>query len=181
MPIQNLGHADKNFQKAPFSCSYKSSHEDSSSNDDSDWDEDEDVYAYCSDPTSIESEVDVRIYSDEESDLEDQRPSTSSQVKEKIVKFDYKQHQAMAERYSKRTNDEESDNLCCFVTHGIDQEMSIICGRLTSLVFLIQNDIPGTKMLHHVHWVPYFATDLSFVPAAMEMGRKDNEHVMKQH
>lgn len=114
-----------------------------------------------------------------------QIPEKQKAIKEKTVKFDYKQHQSMVqnfvptERYSKRTNNEEYDNLCRFVTQGIDHEDVDYMQKAYS--YLIQNDIPGTEILHSVHWVPHCATDLSFVPPPPKKRRKDNEHVMKQH
>lgn len=71
---------------------------------------------------------------------------------------------------------EEYDNLARFVTQGIDQEDVDYMQKAHN--YLKQNNIPGTEILHHIHWVPHCATDLSFEPAPVE---KDNEPVMKQN
>lgn len=106
--------------------------------------------------------------------------------KEKVKKIDFKQHQSMVEnfvpvsRYNKRANNEEYEVLCRFVTQGIDQEDVDYMRRAYS--YLIQNDIPGTELLHQVHWVDHCATDLSFAPSPPKKRRRENDlPEMKRH
>lgn len=105
--------------------------------------------------------------------------------KEKLKKFDYKQHQAMVEsfqpvpRYNKRTSSEEFDILCRFLTQGIDQED--VDYMRQSYSYLIQNDFPATELLHQVHWVDHCATDRSFAPVPTKKRRRDDLPEMKQH
>lgn len=106
--------------------------------------------------------------------------------KEKIKKFDLKQHQTMVEnfvpiaRYNKRSVNDQTEIVFRFVTHGIDQEDLEYMRRAYS--YLIQNDIPGTELLHQVHWVDHCATDLTFTQPPSKKRRRDNDyHEMKQH
>lgn len=106
--------------------------------------------------------------------------------KEKLVKIDYKQHQSMVEnfvpvaRYNKRTSAEEYEILCRFITQGMDQEDVDYMRRAYS--YLIQNDIPGTEILHQVHWVDHCATDRSFTPSPPKKRKRDNDlPEIKQH
>lgn len=105
--------------------------------------------------------------------------------KEKIKKIDLKQHQTMVEnfvpiaRYNKRTLQEQSDIIFRFVTHGIDQEDLENMRRAYS--YLIQNDIPGTELLHQVHWVDHCATDPTFSPPPAKKRRRDDFPEMKKH
>lgn len=104
----------------------------------------------------------------------------------KVKKIDLKQHQSMVEnfvpvsRYEKRTNNEEFDIICKFLTKGIDEEDVTYMRRAYS--YLIQNDIPGTELLHQVHWVDHCSTDRSFEPSAPKKRKRDNDlPEMKQH
>lgn len=105
--------------------------------------------------------------------------------KEKVKKFDYKQHQTMVDnflpvsRYIKRTNSEEFDILCRFLTQGIDQED--VDYMRQSYSYLIQNDNPGTELLHQVHWVDHCATERVFAPSQQKKRRRDDFPEMKQH
>lgn len=104
---------------------------------------------------------------------------------EKVKKIDFKQHQTMVEnfvpmaRYGKRTQTEEFDILCRFLTQGIDDE-DVSCMR-QAYTYLIQNDIPGTELVHQVHWVDHCATDRSFGPSPPKKRRRGDDHEMKQH
>jgi [histone H3]-lysine4 N-trimethyltransferase SETD1 len=106
--------------------------------------------------------------------------------KEKIKKIDLKEHQTMVEnfvpvsRYEKRTNNEEFEILCKFLTKGIDEEDVTYMRRAYS--YLIQNDIPGTELLHQVHWVDHCSTDRTFEPSAPKKRKRDNNlPEMKHH
>lgn len=107
-------------------------------------------------------------------------------MKEKPKKIDYKEHQSLIEnfvpvsRYNKRTLQEEFDILCRFFTQGIDQEDVDYIKQ--AYMYLIQNDTPGTELLHQVHWVDHCATDRSFEPPPLKKRRRDNDfHEMKMH
>lgn len=104
----------------------------------------------------------------------------------KVQKIDLKQHQSMVEnfvpvsRYEKRTNNDEFEIICKFLTKGIDEEDVTYMRRAYS--YLIQNDIPGTELLHQVHWVDHCATDRTFEPSAPKKRKRDNDlPEMKQH
>lgn len=100
-------------------------------------------------------------------------------TKEIFQKIDLKQHQAMMKnfiplaRYEKRTNNDEFDILCRFLTQGIDQED--VDYMRQSYSFLIQNDIPGTELLHQVHWVDHCATERSFAHSLPKRRRKESD------
>lgn len=106
-----------------------------------------------------------------------------TKVKEKRV--DPKEHQMMIDnfvpisRYNKRTQGEEFDVLCQFLTQGIDQEDVDYMKR--SYTYLIQNDIPGTELLHQVHWVDHCSTDRSFVPSPPKKKKRDDLPELRQH
>lgn len=95
----------------------------------------------------------------------------ATKAQEKIKKIDPIQHQQMVEnfvpssRYNKRAHNEEFDVLCKFLTEGIDQEDVDYMKR--AYTCLIQNDIPGTELLHQVHWVDHCATDRAFDPVVV--------------
>jgi histone-lysine N-methyltransferase SETD1 len=106
--------------------------------------------------------------------------------KAKVKKIDIKQHQTMVEnfvpvsRYEKRTNNDEFDILCKFLTKGIDEEDVTYMRRAYS--YLIQNDIPGTEILHQVHWVDHCATDRTFEPSLPKKRKRENDFPeMKNH
>lgn len=102
---------------------------------------------------------------------------------EKVKKIDFKEHQSMVDnfvpmpRYSKRSMEEEFQILCRFFTQGIDQEDVDYIKR--AYTYLIQNDTPGTELLHQVHWVDHCATDRFEPPPAKKRRRDDPE--VKQH
>lgn len=104
---------------------------------------------------------------------------------EKIVTIDPIQHQRMVEnfvpssRYNKRAHNEEFDVLCKFLTQGIDQEDVDYMKR--AYTYLIQNDIPGTELLHQVHWVDHCATDRSFDPTPVPKKRRRDEPELRKH
>jgi len=106
-------------------------------------------------------------------------------VKEKETVVDAKEHQMLIDnfvpvaRYNKRQNTEEFDVLCRFLTQGIDQEDVDYMKR--AYTYLIQNDIPGTELLHQVHWVDHCATDRSFVPSAPKKRRRDDFPELREH
>ncbi|CRL07368.1 CLUMA_CG020346, isoform A [Clunio marinus] len=117
--------------------------------------------------------------------LDEKYNNNNKLKKEKIKKVDLRQHQSMVEnfvpvaRYNKRTSEDESDILCRFVTQGIDDEDIEYMRRAYSI--LIQKDIPGTEMLHQVHWVDHCATDRSFEPPPIKKRRRDEYPDVKQH
>lgn len=102
---------------------------------------------------------------------------------EKVKKIDYKEHKSMVDnfvpqaRYNKRSMEEEFQILCRFFTQGIDQEDVDYIKR--AYTYLIQNDTPGTELLHQVHWVDHCATD-RFEPPPSKKRRRDDPEV-KQH
>lgn len=107
---------------------------------------------------------------------------------EKVKKIDPKQHQQMVEnfvpipRYPKRSHNEEFDVLCRFLTQGIDQEDVDYMKR--AYTYLIQNDIPGTELLHQVHWVDHCSTDRSFDPSIPTKKKRrggDDYSDLRQH
>jgi histone-lysine N-methyltransferase SETD1 len=107
-------------------------------------------------------------------------------AQEKIVKIDPVQHQRMVEnfvpvsRYNKRAHNEEFDVLCKFLTEGIDQEDVDYMKR--AYTYLIQNDIPGTELLHQVHWVDHCATDRFFEPTPVpKKRRRDDFPELRKH
>ena len=112
-----------------------------------------------------------------------EKPKIKVKEKEKIV--DAKQHQMLVDnfvpvaRYNKRQNTEEFDVLCRFLTQGIDQEDVDYMKR--AYTYLIQNDIPGTELLHQVHWVDHCATDRSFVPSLPKKRRRDDLPEHREH
>lgn len=112
-----------------------------------------------------------------------EKPKTKVKENEKFV--DAKQHQMLVDnfvpvaRYNKRPNTEEFDVLCRFLTQGIDQEDVDYMKR--AYTYLIQNDIPGTELLHQVHWVDHCATDRSFVPSAPKKRRRDDFPELREH
>jgi histone-lysine N-methyltransferase SETD1 len=114
--------------------------------------------------------------------------NTSSSAKERVkekVTVDARQHKMLVEnfvpiaRYNKRSHSEEFDVLCRFLTQGIDQEDVDYMKR--AYTYLIQNDIPGTELLHQVHWVDHCATDRSFVPAPPKKRKRDDLPELRQH
>lgn len=100
-------------------------------------------------------------------------------VVEKIKKIDPIQHQQMIDdfvpvpRYTKRPHNEEFDVLCRFLTQGIDQEDVDYMKR--AYTYLIQNDIPGTELLHQVHWVDHCASDRLFDQPSLPKKRRRGE------
>lgn len=100
-------------------------------------------------------------------------------VVEKIKKVDPILHQQMIDdfvpvpRYTKRPHNEEFDVLCRFLTQGIDQEDVDYMKR--AYTYLIQNDIPGTELLHQVHWVDHCASDRIFDQASLPKKRRRGE------
>jgi [histone H3]-lysine4 N-trimethyltransferase SETD1 len=106
-------------------------------------------------------------------------------VVEKIKKIDPKQHQQMIDnfvpvpRYSKRSQSEDFDMLCRFLTQGIDQEDVDYMKKAYTV--LIQNDIPGTELLHQVHWVDHCATDRSFDPSPPKKRRREDFPELRKH
>lgn len=107
-------------------------------------------------------------------------------AREKLAKIDPIQHQRMVEnfvpvsRYNKRPHNEEFDVLCRFLTQGIDQEDVDYMKR--AYTYLIQNDIPGTELLHQVHWVDHCATDRSFDPTPVpKKRRRDDFPELRKH
>ncbi|KAL7023223.1 hypothetical protein ACKWTF_012520 [Chironomus riparius] len=106
-------------------------------------------------------------------------------VKEKEIIVDAKEHQLLVNnfvpvaRYNKRPNTDEFDVLCRFLTQGIDQEDVDYMKR--AYTYLIQNDIPGTELLHQVHWVDHCSTDRSFVPSAPKKRRRDDFPELREH
>lgn len=108
-----------------------------------------------------------------------------TKVKEKEKKIDAKEHQMLIDnfvpvaRYNKRQSAEEFDVLCRFLTQGIDQEDVDYMKR--AYTYLIQNDIPGTELLHQVHWVDHCSTDRSFVPSPPKKRKRDDLPELRQH
>jgi [histone H3]-lysine4 N-trimethyltransferase SETD1 len=105
--------------------------------------------------------------------------------KESIKKYDANNMQLMIDdfvpvsQYNKRQRTEEFDVLCKFLTQGIDQEDVDYMKK--AYTYLIQNDIPGTELLHQVHWVDHCATDRSFVPSPMKKRKRDEVPNLRQH
>lgn len=101
--------------------------------------------------------------------------------KEKVTKMDFRQYQAIASsfvpvaRFNKRPNQEEYDILCRFFTQGIDQEDITYMRR--AYTYLLQNDVPGTELLHKVHWVDHCVTDRSFDPSPPKKRRRDEANL----
>lgn len=118
-------------------------------------------------------------------DKQQHPPLPKSPQKEKFKKVVLKQHQQMVDdfvpvqRFNKRTQSEEFEVICRFFTEGVDQEDIEYMKR--AYTYLIQNDIPGTEMLHEVHWVDHCSTDRSFEPPPTKKRRKDEPEKMKEH
>lgn len=100
-------------------------------------------------------------------------------------RVDLKQHQMSIDnfvpksKFNKRPHTEEFDVLCRFLTQGIDQEDVDYMKR--AYTYLIQNDIPGTELLHQVHWVDHCATDRSFMPSEPKKRKRDNLPELREH
>ncbi|XP_070504129.1 histone-lysine N-methyltransferase SETD1 [Chironomus tepperi] len=132
------------------------------------------------DPNAPKAQYNKR---DKNQSLVMEKPKTKVKEKETIV--DAKEHQMLVDnfvpiaRYNKRQNTEEFDVLCRFLTQGIDQEDVDYMKR--AYTYLIQNDIPGTELLHQVHWVDHCSTDRSFVPSAPKKRRRDDFPELREH
>jgi [histone H3]-lysine4 N-trimethyltransferase SETD1 len=82
-------------------------------------------------------------------------------------------------RYNKRSQSEDFDMLCRFLTQGIDQEDVDYMKKAYTV--LIQNDIPGTELLHQVHWVDHCSTDRSFEPSPPKKRRREDFPELRKH